>query len=69
MPGGLNKDMLSPEQILDIGIRRLNMTSEMARLINIAETKKEIRFILETMIKELDEGIAEIDMLCQQTGE
>ena len=61
--------MTSPEQILDIGIERLKMTREMAKLIKHAETKEDVRLILETMEKELDTGITEIDMLCSQNGE
>ena len=61
--------MISPEQILDIGIEQLKMTREMAKLIKSAETKEDICLILETMKKELDAGITEIDMLCKQMGE
>ena len=61
--------MASPEQILEIGIERLKMTREMAKLIKHAETTEDIRLILETMKNELDTGITEIDMLYSQNGE
>ncbi|NOR84546.1 hypothetical protein GQ473_00365 [archaeon] len=61
--------MTSPEQILAIGIERLAMMREMAKIIINAETKEDILFILKTMEEQLDEGITEIDVLCKQMGE
>ena len=53
------------DKVLNIGIQRISDVREMASLIKIADTKEDILFIFEHMNEQIDEGIAEIDMLCR----
>ena len=53
------------DKVIDIGIQRISNAREMATLIKLADTKEDILLIFEHMNEQIDEGIAEIDMLCR----
>jgi hypothetical protein len=50
---------------LGIGIETLNGIKNMATVIPMADTKKDVIFILQTMIDELDSSLKEIDNLIE----
>jgi len=51
----------SVEDILAIGIEKITAVRNMAPLLHLGENKEDVRYVLETMHNELEEGIAEID--------
>ena len=53
------------DKVLNSGIQRISDVRKMASLIKIADTKEDILLIFEHMNEQIDEGIAEIDMLCR----
>ena len=50
---------------LAIGIEKITSVRNMATVLPLAGNKEDMIYILETMQKELDEGIAEIDHLIE----
>lgn len=48
---------------LAIGIEKITAVRNMATVLPLAKDKDGIRYILETIQKELEEGVAEIDHL------
>lgn len=54
---------MSMGEAIQIGINKLTSVQKMAHLIKMADTKKDILYILEKMENELSEGIAEIDQI------
>ena len=54
---------------LEIGIERMEIVGEMAKLLTFPDTAEDIKYILETMIAELEEGMTEIDQMLSQNDE
>jgi hypothetical protein len=54
---------------LEIGIERMKIVNEMAKLLKFADTEEDIKYILERMNTELEEGAAEIDQMLSQNKE
>lgn len=53
--------------IIEIGIERMKIVNEMAKLLTFADTKDDFQYVLERMHNELEEGIAEIDRCYHKT--
>ena len=51
------------DQVLEIGIEKLTMVNEMAKVIKIAETSEDIKHIIESMDSQLTEGLIEIEKI------
>ena len=58
--------MFNIEKPLDIGIYRLTVVSEMAKLLSSTKNKEDALQILEAIAKELKEGIREIDRIIKE---
>jgi hypothetical protein len=54
---------------IEIGIERIEIVKEMAKLLTFADTKDDTQYILERMYNELEEGITEIDQMLSQNEE
>lgn len=54
---------------LEIGIGQMELVREMAKLLTFADTEEDIKYILERMHTELEEGAAEIDQMLSQNAE
>jgi hypothetical protein len=54
---------------VEIGIERMKIVNDMAKLLPFADTKDDFVYILERMHNELEEGNTEIDQLLSQNME
>ena len=66
---GTNMGLDNISRGLEIGIERMEIVNEMAKLLTFADTKEDFQYILERMYTEREEGITEIDQMLSQNKE
>ena len=66
---GTNMGLDNISRGLEIGIERMEIVREMATLLTFADTEEDLKYILERMHTELEEGMTEIDQMLSQNKE